>query len=66
MDSEQQLDLESGLTVTHADVAALRQASDTVPSWFALSWQELLQLMPAAALKDRPTATDDWQPFSLA
>ena len=65
MADEQPIDLASGIPVTGADVAALREARRQTPSWFAMSWQELQRVIPPAA-PAKPTATDAWQPFRLA
>lgn len=66
MNSNPSIDLERGLPVTSEDVSALRRARETVPSWFSLSWREVLQMLPPAARHSRPVATDAWQPFTLA
>lgn len=59
------LDLDRDLTVTHADVDALRRLRADVPSWFSLDWRTLSELAGPGALDRRPCARDTWAPFSL-
>jgi hypothetical protein len=62
---EDRLDLDRDLRTTAADVAALRQLRDQAPSWFSLTANELLAMMPAGALDHRPVMRRDAQPFVL-
>lgn len=66
MSSDGAIDLDRGLPVTHADVEALRRARGLpTPSWLALSWPEIVRLLPPDLRRTRPIANDGWEPFSL-
>jgi hypothetical protein len=65
MDSDRLLDLDSGLTVTGEDRAALLRLRAQAPSWLLWNWRTLADLAPKDALAKRPIASDRWEPFHL-
>lgn len=65
MGAERLLDLETGLSLTAGDLAALRRLREQTPSWLEWDWRTLVALVPRDVLAKRATAAPDWQPFRL-
>ena len=65
MAAERLLGLDRDLPVTPADVEALRRLRTELPSWFALDWRQIAEIVGPGALDRRPLAEDHWRPFSL-
>lgn len=59
------LDLDRDLPVTPADVEALRRLRTELPSWFALDWKQIADVVGPSCLDKRPLAEDCWRPFRL-
>jgi hypothetical protein len=65
VDGDRLVDLDALVTVTDADRDALMALRRQSPSWLNWHWRTLLDLVPASALRERPTASPRWEPFRL-
>ncbi len=65
MAAERLLDLDRDLPMTAADVEAQRRLRADLPSWFALDWKQIADIVGPGALDRRPLAQDHWRPLSL-